>query len=180
MQLPTLTGNGVNLSPFTQSDSLLVQSYAGDQMVAKTTQHVPHPYPDGVAEKWIAAHLTLYLEQRNITLAIRTLEGDLVGAINLGLKLNDQFAELGYWIAHKYWGQGYCTRASKRIIQYGFEELSLNKIYARHLGGNIASGKVMKKVGMTREGIQRQHTIKDGVLQDIVEYSILRSEYQLG
>lgn len=178
MNIPILTGDAVLLSPFTQLDAPLVQFYAGDEMIAKTTQNVPHPYPDGAAEKWIASHLLDCLEYRNIALAVRTVDGDLVGAINLSLKPKDQMAELGYWIAHKYWGNGYCTRAALCMIKYGFEELSLNKVYARHLGSNTASGRVMEKIGMSREGIQRQHTMKDCVLQDIVEYSILRAEFQ--
>lgn len=180
MQLPTLTGEDLILAPFSQSDAPLVQEYAGDPDVASTTQNIPHPYSDGVAEKWIALHLTWYLENRNVALSIRTTSNDLVGAINLSLKPDDKLAELGYWVAQKFWGQGYCTRAARRMIQFGFENLSLNKIYARHLDSNPASGRVMEKVGMTREGIQRQHTIKNGVIQDIHEFSILRSEFDFG
>jgi [ribosomal protein S5]-alanine N-acetyltransferase len=175
--IPTLQASQVTLSPFRFTDAPLVQQYAGHPEVARTTQHVPHPYLDGVAEKWIARHQLQYLEMTNVVFSIRSHSDELLGAINLGLKVADQLAELGYWIAVPFWGQGYCTEAARRVIQYGFEELNLNKVYARHLGGNIASGRVMEKAGMTKEGIQRQHTMKNGILSDIVEYGILRSEY---
>jgi [ribosomal protein S5]-alanine N-acetyltransferase len=178
--IPTLSTAKVTLSPFRLTDAPLVQQYAGHSEIARTTQHIPHPYLDGVAEKWIAAHLLQYLEKTNVVLAVRSHSDELLGAINLGIRVADKMAELGYWISVPFWGQGYCTDAARRMIQYGFEELNLNKIYARHLGGNFASGRVMEKAGMIKEGIQRQHTMKNGILTDIVEYSILRSEYSRG
>lgn len=63
------------------------------------------------------------------------------------------------------------------MIAYAFDELNLNNVHARHLGGNVGSGRVMGKIGMKQEGIQRQHTWKNGAFQDIVEYGILKSEY---
>jgi RimJ/RimL family protein N-acetyltransferase len=141
---------------------------------------VPHPYPQGAAEKWIASHLLQYLEKQNVVFAVRSQSGDLYGAINLSLKMHDQVGELGYWIAVPFWNQGLCTEAARRLIQFGFEDIGLNKIYARHLGGNAGSGRVMEKIGMKKEGIQRQHTMKNGELRDIIEYGILKSEYIKG
>ncbi|GAA5482745.1 GNAT family N-acetyltransferase [Haloferula sargassicola] len=168
------------LSPFSLDDAALVQRYAGDPQVARTTLHVPHPYLDGMAEKWIASHLLQYLEKRNVVFAIRSRAGDLYGAINLSLRMGDQWGELGYWIGLPFWNKGYCTDAARRVVRFGFEEMGLNKIYARYLEGNGGSGRVMEKIGMIREGIQRQHAMKDGVLRDVVEYGILRSEYTCG
>lgn len=175
--IPTLQAESVTLSPFTLEDAPLVQRYAGNREVARTTLHVPHPYPEGTAEKWIASHLLQYLERTNIVFAIRSHTGDLYGAINLRMHMQDQMGELGYWIGVPFWNQGICTDAARRLIQYGFEELDLNKIYARHLSGNIASGRVMEKIGMTHEGIQREHTIKNGKVFDIIQYGILKSEF---
>ncbi|MDR1010857.1 MAG: GNAT family N-acetyltransferase [Opitutaceae bacterium] len=84
--LPTLRTARLTLSPFTPDDAALVQRYAGDARIAATTAFVPHPYPDGVAEAWIATHLPQFLEKSNVTLAIRAREsGALRGAINLKL-----------------------------------------------------------------------------------------------
>jgi len=82
--IPTLCTSRLILSPFDLSDALLVQQYAGHPDVARTTLHVPHPYPDGGAEKWIAAHLLQFLEQRNVVLAVRTPAGELIGAMSAG------------------------------------------------------------------------------------------------
>ena len=178
--IPTLRSAKVILSPFTLADATVVQRYAGAPEVARTTLNVPHPYPDGAAEKWIASHLLQYLEKMNAVFAIRSPLGDLYGAINLRLQMHDQLGEMGYWIGVPFWNKGICTDAARRLIQFGFEDLGLNKIHARHLGGNAGSGRVMDKCGMTKEGVLRQHAMKNGVWRDIVEYGILKAEYEAG
>ena len=64
------------------------------------------------------------------------------------------------------------------MLKFGFAELGMNKIYAAFLTRNPASGKVMAKMGMTFEGVLRQHVIKWGQYEDVGYYSILRSEYE--
>jgi [ribosomal protein S5]-alanine N-acetyltransferase len=86
-------------------------------------------------------------------------------------------AEMGYWIGRPYWGRGYCTEAARELLRYGFENLGLARIFACHFKENEASGRVMRKLGMTREGDLRHHVIKWGVPQDLVLYGILRSEF---
>jgi ribosomal-protein-alanine N-acetyltransferase len=178
--IPSLQAERVTLSPFSIEDASLVQRYAGDPEIARTTLHIPHPYPDGEAEKWIASHLHQYLERKNVVFAIRSRTGELYGAINIGLQRNNQAGELGYWIGVPYWNKGYGTDAVGRVIRFAFEDLELIRIYARHFGGNIASGRVMEKARMKKERILRQCVMKNGVMMDMVEYAILKSEYNNG
>lgn len=56
--------------------------------------------------------------------------------------------ELGYRLMKKYWGRGYATEMSLKLIEYGFSEKNLSKIVAITHPENIASQKVLKKVGM--------------------------------
>ena len=158
-------------------DAPLVRRYAGDPKIARVTLNVPHPYPDGGAEKWIASHMLDYLEQRNVVFSVRSHDGELFGAINLHLDLKNKVGIMGYWIGVPFWNNGYCTDAARKLVQYGFEHFPLNKVFALHLAVNPASGRVMQKCGMQQEGLRRQHVIKDGVPMDIVEYSILRNEF---
>ena len=58
-----------------------------------------------------------------------------------------------------------------------FEKMNLNRIYARHLGKNPASGKVMKKIGMKYEGLLRNHEKKWGEYEDLLYYGLLKEEY---
>jgi RimJ/RimL family protein N-acetyltransferase len=176
--LPTLRTARLLLNPFAMEDAAAVQKLAGDYEVYRSTLTIPHPYPDGAAEKWIARHLSEFLEGRHLTLAVRRPDNALVGAIGLALVPEHRHAEMGYWIGRPFWGNGYCTEAAREVLIYGFERLLLNRIYARHLAMNPASGKVMRKIGMTLEGTLRQHYLKEGKIVDVVICGILREEFE--
>jgi RimJ/RimL family protein N-acetyltransferase len=59
----------------------------------------------------------------------------------------DDSAELGYWIAEEYWGNGYAVEASKVLIQRAFEELNVKEIYATYRCENSQSKRVLEKLG---------------------------------
>ena len=59
----------------------------------------------------------------------------------------DGACELGYWIAEEYWGRNYAVEASKILIKRAFDDLDIQKIYATYRCGNIASKRVLEKLG---------------------------------
>nr|WP_156282456.1 GNAT family N-acetyltransferase [Paenibacillus sp. NEAU-GSW1] len=167
----------MRLRPFEQSDAKEVQRLAGDIEIARTTLSIPHPYPDGGAEIWIRQ--CRKIEGDGYPYAIVTKDNDdLIGCVSLNLAKPHQRAELGYWLGKSFWGQGYATEAVKRIIQFGFQELKLHKIYAIAMTKNPASSNVMKKIGMQFEGELKQHIMKWDNFEDIVYYGLMRSEYE--
>jgi ribosomal-protein-alanine N-acetyltransferase len=174
MTQPTLRTTRLLLRPFGMGDASVVQRLAGAAAVADTTQNIPHPYEDGLAEAWIASHEPAYTRGERVVFAITEQDGNLVGAINLNLRQEHHRAELGYWIGEPYWGRGYATEAAQAIIEYGFTTLALNRIVATHLTRNPASGRVMQKAGMRHEGVQRQHVYKNGRFEDLESYGIIR------
>ena len=173
--LPTLRSKRLVLRPFTPADVLEVQRLAGSPEVSSTTLNIPFPYEDGMAEAWIARHAPEFEADAMAVLAI-TAADVLVGAISLRLERAHRRAELGYWIGQPYWGQGYATEAAATMLQYGFTTLGLNRIQATHLVRNPASGRVMQKVGMRFEGIQREHFWKNGRPETIARYAILAAD----
>jgi ribosomal-protein-alanine N-acetyltransferase len=177
---PTLHTPRLVLRPFATADAPTVQHLAGMPEIADTTLNVPHPYEDGVAEAWIGTHEPAYSRQESVVFAITRKDGALIGAINLALKLTHRRGELGYWIGKPYWGKGYATEAVRSVIEYGFSTLDLNRIEARHLRRNPASGRVMQKAGMRHEGHQRQHVVKNGEFEDLEYYGILRADLSPG
>ncbi len=178
--IPTLPGERVILAPFRLEDAPLVQRYAGDEAVARTTLHVPHPYPDGAAEEWIASHDRLFIQKNDIVFSIRSPQGELYGAINLLLNLAKLEGEIGYWIAMPYWNRGFCTEATRLLLAYGFATLPLARIHAHHFAHNPASGRVMAKAGMKRIGYLKEHVLKNGELIDVVAYAMTREEHDSG
>jgi ribosomal-protein-alanine N-acetyltransferase len=115
------------LRPFTPSDVSEVQRMAGDPLVAATTLNIPHPYPDGGAEEWIAQHSKWCSEGVCYTFAIEeNLTAKLLGCVDLSV--TDKQGILGYWIGKEYWNNKYCTEATKRVIQFAFPPIIWPKI----------------------------------------------------
>ena len=176
---PTLETEHLLLRPFRLSDAPDVQRLAGAKEIASTTLNIPHPYEEGMAEEWISAHQERFEQGRLVNFAI-TLRSDgaLIGAIGLGIDKEHERGQLGYWIAVPYWNRGHCTEAARAVVRYGFEVLKLNRICSMHFARNPASGRVMQKIGMSREGCLRQHVKKRDQFEDLVYYGILREEYE--
>ena len=68
------------------------------------------------------------------------------------------------------------TEALTRVIDFAFDELGLNRIEGDHFVENPASGRVMEKSGMKKEGYARQKYCKEGVFHDAVLYAVLKSD----
>ena len=136
----------IALRPLETRDAPRVQLLAGEREVAQTTAQIPHPYPEGAAEAWIAAQR---LEARKeFAYAItRSEDGLLVGAIGLRPGA-DEHGHLGYWIGRPYWGRGYATLATRALIAVGFRCLDVEELTAWHLARNVASGRVLEKCGL--------------------------------
>jgi RimJ/RimL family protein N-acetyltransferase len=177
--LPSLETERLVLRPYALADALRVQQMCGDSVVASTTLNLPHPYPDGAAEKWISTHADSFRQGTGVTLAI-TLRPNrtVIGSVGLSVNKNHQRGELGYMIAKEHWNHGYCAEAARALMGYGFSALGLNRIQAMHFPSNPASGRAMQKLGMTREGLLRQYVCNRGTFEDLVLYSILRDEFE--
>ena len=138
----------VVLRLFEMRDAPRVQLLAGAREVAETTALIPHPYPDGAAEAWIAMQARERAADREFTYAVTSSEeGILVGAVDLRPAPGER-ESLGYWIGRPYWGRGYATAATRAIIALAFSLLDLDALTASHLARNPASGRVMEKCGM--------------------------------
>ena len=103
----------------------------------------------------------------------------LIGAAGLReIETEHCQAELGFWVGVEWWGNGYATEAARAVIGYGFRELQLNRIHAHYMVRNPASGRVLEKLGMRREGRLRQRVRKWGVFEDVILMAILRDDWR--
>ena len=161
------------------SDAANIQRYAGAVEIARGTLTMPHPYEDGMAEDFIRSMRESRVNGITYTFGITVKPSDaVVGCISIGNHPQYRRGEAGYWIGVPFWGKGYVTEALTRIIQFGFDDLNLNRILAYHFTDNPASGRVMQKVGMTYEGTLRQHVIRFDDFKDLACYGLLREEYR--
>ncbi len=175
---PSLETDRLLLRPFRLSDADDVRKLAGAKQIAENTGTIPHPYEEGMAEEWISTHA----DQRQEGLAIHfavclKVAMQLIGALGVVIHKEHHRGELGYWIGVPFWNNGYCTEAARAVIRFGFENLGLNRIHAIHFTRNPASGRVMEKIGMSFEGIHRQHMRRWGKFVDVASYGLLRDEY---
>lgn len=177
---PTLPTERLVLRPLCDTDASAVAAGAGDVRVARFLIQVPSPYPVALARRWIRGRVDWWASGRGLTLAISTREAPrvLLGTVSLRRFARDRRAELGYWLAASAWGKGYASEASRELVEYGFRELNLARIYAQVLAGNRASLRVLEKLGMVCEGVKRQHVRKDRRLHDVVFYGLLRDEWR--
>ena len=167
------------LRPFALSDGPDVKRLAGAKEIADTTLNIPHPYEDGMAEEWISTHQPRFEagELSNFAITLRAT-GELIGAIGLMINERHSHAELGYWIGVPYWNGGYCTEAARAVLAYGFDTLHLHRIFAHYFVRNPASGRVMEKAGMLREGLLRGHMKVREVYEDLVLYGITVDDWK--
>jgi RimJ/RimL family protein N-acetyltransferase len=156
-----------------------VARLAGRREIAHTTISIPHPYSEDQAREWIARHTSPSGPGKEIVFGITTRgEGRLIGAVGLReIDTEHSQAEMGFWIEVESWGKGYATEATRAVLGCAFERLSLNRVYAHHMVRNPASGRVLEKVGMKREGLLRQRVRKWGVFEDVVVLAILREDW---
>ncbi len=85
-------------------------------------------------------------------------------------------AEVWYKLHSAHWGQGYATEALRRILAFGFEILQLHRIEAGCAVENLASIRVLEKVGMQREARRRQLLPLQGGWSDNFEFAILETD----
>lgn len=145
-------------------------------IAANLTDQFPHPYTREKGEAFIG------YATGNGTSEIFAIDidGEACGAIGLHPQedIMRQNAELGYWLAEPFWGRGVVTKAVKLIVDYGFQNLDINRIYARPFGENIGSQRVLEKAGFKFETKFDKTIIKNGRLQDELFYAIRREEWE--
>jgi RimJ/RimL family protein N-acetyltransferase len=175
---PTIQTERLVLGAFEDAEAHELQRLAGAREIADTTLMIPHPYDLAHAEQFIALQRDGVAEGHELVFAIHRLaDARLVGTVALReIDPTHLQAELGYWIGVPYWNQGYATEAARAVVDLGFASLGLNRIYAHHMARNPASGRVLERIGMQREGVLRQRVRKWGRFEDVVVYSVLRED----
>lgn len=175
---PIIKTKRLTLRPFLIEDGDQVQRLAGSKDIAYTTQYIPHPYPDGYAQAWIATLEPNFEQHLQAIWAIVLSESNtLIGSIGLDFFHDHNNASMGYWVGKEYWNNNYATEAAKGVIAFGFKVLELHRIQAKHLVRNPSSGRVLTKAGMQYEGTERESTLLRGDFETLSNYAILRKDY---
>lgn len=148
--------------------------------MADTTASIPYPYERAMADEFIAARSGPEEERIAVWAIVRDTDAAFLGVASLAFLPELESAEIGYWLGVPYWRHGYTTEAVRALVDHGFGTLGLVRINGSHLARNPASGRVMEKLGMHKDGVLRWSFRKWGILEDIAWWSILRDEWEAG
>lgn len=172
---PRLVTKRLVLDRLTMADVPQVARWLSSDAVCRGLLLLPHRSPEEYAEMIRRVIEQYDTAEDYFQWAIRE-NGVCIGRMSLVVNRRHQGGTVAYSLAERVWGKGYMTEALTRVIDFAFDELGLNRIEGDHFAENPASGRVMEKSGMKKEGYARQKYCKEGVFHDAVLYAVLKSD----
>ncbi len=176
-RLPRLETPRLILRPFLMRDARDVFEYSSDEEVARFVLWDPHKsLSDSRAA--IRGIRRLYRQGRPGSWAIElSQEHRVIGSIGyMWLSPENRSAEVGYSLSRTYWNRGLMTEALGRVLKSAFEDLKLHRVEAQYDIRNPASGRVMEKCGMVKEGVLRERILNKREFVSVGLCSILNPE----
>jgi ribosomal-protein-alanine N-acetyltransferase len=174
--LPSLETDRLLLRRLQADDLWDVFAYASDPEVAKYTSWPRHATLED-SRGFLNYVLELYGNGEVAPWGV-VCEDKVVGTCGfLDWNLPSSRAEIGFALSSKVWGRGLMTEAVRGVIRFGFRTMNLNRIQGRCEVENVASVRVMEKVGMKLEGVLREHEYSEGRYLNLAMYSILKREW---
>lgn len=163
----------LELRKFETKDEDLLVSYLND--AAQThflSARIPQPYTPEAARWWVETGSKI-----GIVYAIVN-HGIFVGTISAipGEFEKQKTAEIGYWVAKPYWGQGIASEALQKFTSLLFETTDLIRLYASVMEGNTASATVLQKSGYKLDAVLQKAIYKNGSVFNELHYSKVREE----
>jgi [ribosomal protein S5]-alanine N-acetyltransferase len=175
---PTLPTARLRLRPFGDADADGLFALQSNAYVLRYWD--APPWTDrGRAGRFIAAGRRMAEDGTGARLAVDLVsDGTFIGWCSLN-RWNPEFrsASLGYCFAEAAWGHGYATEAARAVLRWAFDTLDLNRVQAEADTRNVASARVLEKLGFVREGTLREDCVVNGEVSDSWVYGLLRREW---
>ncbi len=175
-----LDGDRIKLRRLKLSDAKDIYENIKDEEVIRWLLRIPHPYRLEDAIKFIRGTHYRIRKGKGYAFGILLKETDrVIGVVDIfNVDWESRNADIGYWLGKKYWNKGLMSEAIRLILRFAFEELKLHKISATIFEDNVASRRVLEKVGFKLEGKRREARLKFGKWHNELLYGILESEYR--
>jgi RimJ/RimL family protein N-acetyltransferase len=165
------------IRPWNLSDLDSLVKHANNWNVAKNlADRFPFPYTENDGMAFIAL-ASLDDPLHNFAIEV---EGQAVGGIGIEPQtdIHRKNAELGYWLAEPFWGQGIISKAIKQVVDFAFATYSIDRVFARPFGINHASQRVLEKNHFVLEGRFDKVLYKNGEYVDELIYAIRRENWK--
>ena len=179
MPAPTLHSDRLQLRPFNAADTDALFALHSSAHVLRYWDAPPWG-ERARAERFVTACERIAEEGSGTRLAVeRVPDRAFVGWCSLtGWNPEYRSASLTYCLAAAAWGHGYATEAAHALLQWAFDTLDLNRVQAEADTRNVASARVLEKLGFVREGTLREDCVVNGDVSDSWVYGLLRREWQ--
>ena len=176
---PTLSAARLRLRPFTDADTDALYEMHSSAHVLRYWDAPPWR-ERARAQRFIAACRQMADDGTGARLAIDRASDQLfVGWCSVTRwNADHRSAALGYCLDDAAWGQGYATEAAHAVLQWAFDTLDLNRVQAETDTRNLASARVLEKLGFVREGTLREDCVVDGEVSDSWVYGLLRRDWR--
>lgn len=159
-KISTMHTKRLTIRPFKYEDINDVHEYASNPEITKYMLFGPNTYEDSMN----FVHLIIDTWYKEIPLKhyemIVELQGHVIGAVSIHLTDDLTEGEMGWILKKEYWNQGYITEAAKALKEFAIMELKVKRITAHCDSRNIASMKVMEKIGL------KKHSLTNNVRRD--------------
>lgn len=173
-----LTTEDLILRPPKMHDAVDFHTYARDPLVARFVLWEPHTSLAQTRGALRGLITDSKLDSLHTMAMVRKRDGRMVGTIGLVTRdWQNNSAEVGFSLARDCWGQGLMSQALLAYLYFAFANLQLNRVEAQHDINNPASGRVMEKAGMIKEGLMKERLHYKGRYADIVLYAALQKTW---
>jgi [ribosomal protein S5]-alanine N-acetyltransferase len=175
-----LQGNRVNLRELAAGDLEAVVAYSVDEAVARYQDWQSHTADAAKAFLDTAIAEAQQTPRTTYSLAIvERASSRLIGDATIEISsVPNKRAEIGFTLRRDHWGAGLATDASRLLLAFGFDHLGMHRIEATTHPDNVASIRVLEKLGMSSEGRMRDHLLVNGAWQESLLFSILESDWR--
>ena len=178
---PTLHTDRLRLRPFAEADPGSLFALHSNAHVLRYWDSPPWSDP-ARAERFIEACRQMAEEGTGARLAMdRVSDGAFIGWCSLS-RWNPDYrsASMGYCLGEAAWGQGYATEAAHAVLRWAFDALPLNRVQAETDTRNLASARVLEKLGFVLEGTLREDCVVNGDVSDSWVFGLLRRDWRDG
>ncbi|MHA6261384.1 GNAT family N-acetyltransferase [Sporosarcina sp. CAU 1771] len=176
-EFPVLETDRLILRQVTNDDAKNLLTYFSDTDVVKYYGLEPFKSIDEALDE-ISWYKSIFEKGTGIRWGISLKGSDkIIGSCGFFNKVVEHSrTEIGYELSKEYWGKGIAGEALESVVKYGFQNLQLERIEALLEPANLASLKLLDKMGFEREGLLRHYEFTCGKFDDLYIYSILKSE----